>query len=85
MPIRSATTRRLRFQVDVFDEWTAARGIVTKTDKAKFLGLEPSTYSRVSEGVNWPGETFIAAVVNAFAAHPDITFSQLFEVVEVTK
>lgn len=69
----------------MFDRWAAAQGILTKTDKAKFLGLELSTYSRVTKRVNWPGATFVATVMNAFAGHPDVAFSDLFEVVEVAK
>lgn len=47
--------------------------------RAKALGVDPATYSRVLNGKQAPGGRFIAAALTAFAAD-GVTFERLFSV-----
>lgn len=49
--------------------------------KAREIGVDPATYSRILNRKQAPGERFIAAALTAFA--PDgIGFSRLFDVID---
>ncbi len=52
-------------------------------EQAKFYGVHPSTYSRVIGGVTKPGEEFIAAVLSSHPELDEVSWDDLFEVVEL--
>lgn len=70
----------LRLKVDEFDKLAAAViGAPTQFELARRLGVDPAHLSQLRTGKRAPGEVFIAAVKTAM---PNVTFEQLFEVVE---
>lgn len=71
---------RVLFNGGAADAITAPFGLRTAKDQAAFFGMSDTTYSRVRRGVIYPGEEFIAAVLNAVA--PQYGFSDLFYVTE---
>lgn len=61
-----------------FRKYTAIAGMATDDAKAKALGVDPATLSRVLKGRCAPGARFIAGTLSAF---PELDFEDLFEVV----
>lgn len=71
----------MRFRTDRADAIAGKHGLTKLIDKAAFFGVTHHNYSKVVNGVNGPGEDFIAAVLGSRPDDPDITFDALFEVV----
>ena len=67
----------VRLRTDRIDEIATARGLATDSARARRIGVDKSTYSRVIRGEVAPGERFIAECLRAF---PDLKFDDLFEV-----
>jgi hypothetical protein len=76
----SKTDPRLRFRIEVFTEIAQALGLDTDDARARFLGVNPSNYSRIARGITRPSQQFVAAAMRAFASDPEICFETLFEV-----
>lgn len=62
-----------------FDELTKQRGWETDADRARGLGLDPATISRVRAGQQRPGAKFINRCLREFGS---LAFDVLFEEVE---
>lgn len=79
---------RATYGRDAFDEIFEVLGKRTDAEKAEFLGVAESTYSRTRRRCIRPGEDFIAATMHAVAheprlnGHPSATFERLFPIVE---
>lgn len=72
--------RRLRFRVENFDPIMAALGLTTDAEKARFLGIQQSQYTRAKNNTVQPSQVLIAQVLTAL---PRVPFEQLFELVDV--
>jgi hypothetical protein len=70
----------LRLRGDVLDRLLAPLGHVTDDSKARFLGVSPSSLSRLRREQIDPSSQFIAAVRIALPGAP---FEDLFEIVRV--
>lgn len=80
---RTRSPHKVRFKVEQADAITEGRGLEWIKDKAAFFATTPTTYSRVVRGLIDPGEEFIAAVLGSNPGDPEITWDNLFEIVEV--
>lgn len=80
MPASKHAGPRLRFKVERFNELAAQRGLRTDTEKAKFLDVVQSNFSRITRGLTRPSEQFVAACMKAFADDPTVSFDDLFEI-----
>jgi hypothetical protein len=77
MRARKKPDVRLRFNVDAWDRLAATIGLRTNAEKARFLGIDESNYSRVTRGETEPGIPFVGRVVRATRDHGG-TFETLF-------
>jgi hypothetical protein len=80
----SKVSARVLFKVAAADAIAAKHGLKLDHEKATFFGVTQSNYSRVVTGATLVGDRFIAAVLSSRPDDPDITFDNLFEVVEVS-
>lgn len=55
------------------------RELFTPSAQARAMGITPSSVWRVMESLSLPGVPFIAGALRAF---PDLTFADLFEIVD---
>lgn len=70
-------TVRVRVRIEALDQIRARRGLVSRYALAKRLCVSQSTVGRVLDGVQAPGEQFIAATLHAL----EVPFDEVFEVV----
>jgi transcriptional regulator with XRE-family HTH domain len=71
---------RVRLRVDQFRKYAGLKWQGQSDEaKARAIGIDPATYSRVVNGKQAPGERFIASLL---AALPELDFADLFEVVD---
>lgn len=71
----------VRFETDRAQAIAERHGLRTIADIAEFYGTTETTYSRVTRGLNRPGEEFIGSVLTSPAAkaYPDeVTWDALF-------
>lgn len=79
-PARSSGKPSLRLKTDEFDKLAAAViGAPTNKELAERLGIGEAHLSQLRQNHRSPGEEFIAACKIAM---PNVTFEQLFEIVE---
>lgn len=83
MRARRKPESRLRFNVGEWDRIADTLGLKTDADKARFLGVDPSNYHRITRDQTHPSEPFVARTLKALADHADVTFERLFTVVDV--
>jgi lambda repressor-like predicted transcriptional regulator len=69
---------RIHLRTAQFQKFCALKDWRTDDAKARAMGIDPATLSRVLKGRCAPGERFIAA---SLAALPEVEFSDLYEVV----
>lgn len=75
---RAAVTLRVR--TDRLEHYRSSLGIATPAALAKFMGMAPSSVTRVIAGEYEPGPRFIASLLTVF---PTLRFRDLFEITEV--
>ena len=80
MPASKAISPSIKFKRADFEALAAARGVRNDAERARFLGVDPSNYHRISRGKTKPSEHFVAAVLTAFAEDGGVTFETVFEV-----
>ena len=81
-PVKGTGRPTLRLRTDEFDKLAAAViGAPTNKDLADRLGIGETNLSQVRNHRCSPGEAFIAACK---VAMPNVTFEQIFEVIEPT-
>lgn len=78
---RRAATADVEFLVERFNERTAALGLSTDADKARFLGMEHGWFWRVSRAQVGVGMSFVSKVLGADWGEP-VTFEDFFRVRE---
>lgn len=66
---------RTRLRVDAFDRYARSRGLITLTDRARAIGVQPSTLGRVLSGEIRAGERVISGALAYFG----VPFEALFE------
>lgn len=73
---------RVQLRVDQFRKYAGLKWQGQSDEaKARAIGIDPATYSRVVNGKQAPGERFIAALLAAFA-RDGLDFADLFEVID---
>jgi hypothetical protein len=80
---RTRGPHRVKFRAERAEQITNRRGLEHIKDRAAYFNTTPTTYSRVVRGLIDPGEEFIAAVLASHPGDPEITWDNLFEIVEV--
>lgn len=70
---------KVRLRTKQLDKFFALKGVKTDAARADAIGVNAATFSRVVRGLTAPGEVFIAGVL---AALPEMSFEDLFEVVD---
>jgi hypothetical protein len=81
-PSRRVSEKRIVFRVAKADEIADRHGLTTIDQKAQFFNTTPTTYSRVCSGDIDPGRFFIADVLSAEEKDAEITWDNLFELVD---
>lgn len=77
---------RLRFAIEVFEDWADAHDLPTDADRARFLNVPEPTYHRISRGSKKgsdfiaPGNRFIASAKFAIRDVDGLTFDDLFPI-----
>jgi lambda repressor-like predicted transcriptional regulator len=69
---------RIHLRTAQFRKFCALKSWTTDDAKARAMGIDPATLSRVLKGRCAPGERFIAA---SLAALPEVEFADLYEVI----
>jgi hypothetical protein len=81
---RRVSGKRIVFRVAKAEQIADRHGLTTIEEKAQFFNTTATTYSRVCSRLIDPGRFFIADVLSAEEKDPEITWDNLFELVDRT-
>lgn len=78
---RRTPRRQLAFNAAAWEAVADQLGLDTDADRARFLGVEQSSYHRITRGLVRPSGVFVAQVLAALRDNPqlrDLTLEDLF-------